>query len=398
MADTPQPQIGGQGAKPLAPPQPPPQQGKPLTLQSSIRTMSDDIAGRAGAPSNIPTPAPSAPPAPPKPPMAPPIAPAPRIPAPNISHRPMPKPVGSPPPLFGGDKSSMGPPSKPVGVPPMPASGITPPLPRPKPGITPPLIGAPIGGIKPPKPNSGSKATIIITAVLLIAIIAVLVWFFVIRDSEPKSTPTPIPTATPTPTPISLNDLLSPINILIIPAETDAISGITQATDENPPLPGDLAVYYLVDSDDQSQNRYTFSHFADKMLLNPPSEISTAVNDTEFYYTLFGNSDGTISRGFIVGLTNMSLANNGIRQWETTLADDIRDLFLLDPSQAISQEFINMNHRGTDVRYNNYSTPLKSIDHATVTLSSNGSYLIVTNSRDHMFSILDNLGGEVLGK
>ena len=96
---------------------------------------------------------------------------------------------------------------------------------------------------------------------------------------------------------------------------------------------------------------------------------------------------------FIVEVEDISKILDLMRRWEPTIAQDIKDVLELDPTKRASQNFLDNQHQGTMIRYQNFPFPDKSIDYAVVSSLTDKHYLIITNSRESAYSPIDKIKG-----
>ena len=78
--------------------------------------------------------------------------------------------------------------------------------------------------------------------------------------------------------------------------------------------------------------------------------------------------------------------------WEGNMAKDLSNLFKLGAS-INNVVFKNNNYRGLNIRYANFTQPDRSIDYAVVRATNGRSYLVITNSREQVYGVVDNLLG-----
>ncbi len=271
-----------------------------------------------------------------------------------------------------------------------------------QPSITKPVLQPIKSSIQVPSQRHSSHTPIIIAvAVLLIALI-VLFWFFVFIGDDTNPTPSEIvsltPTAiiTPPSTPIEVE--FGNISNLVLFEGADPNVQLTNAIDLKRPISGDVQVYNIVDSSDVSAIPYSFDRFSSKFLLNSPNEVISSIDTSELYYTLFGDSTDNIARGFIVRVTNPGLIAIGMEKWEPTLPLDLEEISLLNIADSSSPNFIDVTYQGTPVHYRNFPDPFSTVDYAVVQLDTGEYYLLITNTRDHIFALIDILTDSLLGK
>ena len=348
-----------------------------------------------------PVPPPVAPVVPPKPPVLPPPSSIP-VKDTDLSHL-----TPSPAPFT---PASLPPAPKPTSLPPLPpvtstvrtmASDIallqkgSPPVamaPKPilKPSLPPrPIVPTPpsthrspiVPPVKIPPQSEGSKMPLIIGILIVLVIGAVAWWWFGFRDSEPAPTATPseIPTPTPTPTPTAtptptFTDIFRPQAVL---------ADLDQAINAEVLSIGEIKFYAP-----KSQK--------DLGITIPPSVLSAL--DDQFFVTLFGKPDGTKGRGFAIKVKDQSAAQIALTTWETSMSSNLKTLLQINIAKAASVKFLDGQYHNVVIRYRNFPDAWKTIDYAIVTMPNQEPYFIVTNTRDHIFGIIDKAVGPSFGK
>lgn len=113
---------------------------------------------------------------------------------------------------------------------------------------------------------------------------------------------------------------------------------------------------------------------------------------------IFGRPDNTIGRGFAVELASPGLVPVGMQRWEANLPKELKSLNQLDITKSASTTFLDRIYQEVAIRYRNFTDPIKTIDYAVMEAQDGSSYLAFTNSRDHMFTLIDLLAVAVRGK
>lgn len=352
-------------------PEPAPPVGGPPVFKSSIRTMQEDITAiKKGQPPvgfQIEKESEKD------------IKPAAEIPGPKIT--PPPKPVAEIK-LGGLEKARPLPGAKPFGVPPVrPAPAAPPALPKVAPGLAVPVPG----GI--------NKKRLFFLAGGLV-VVALLVWFFALRGpSAPEVALTPTPTATPTvtATPVSIENSFSIVDSVSISLGVNFISRFDGSINKAvlTASAGEPALYTA--SNPTGGQEYAFSEFLGGLLISPPAGLVSAAYDDNFYLTAIYKSDGKDGYGFIVRIKEPAAALAALGSWEQSMTQDMKDLFGLDPTKAASTAFLDNTYQGVAIRYRNFPDPNLTIDYAVVTARNGGNYLVIVNSREHIYAIIDKL-------
>ena len=80
------------------------------------------------------------------------------------------------------------------------------------------------------------------------------------------------------------------------------------------------------------------------------------------------------------------------------MTSGLKDIFKLTTTRAASTGFLENIYQGVKIRYRNFGDALASIDYAIVTMPNGDRYLAFTNTRDHMFLLIDTALAAVPGK
>ncbi len=70
---------------------------------------------------------------------------------------------------------------------------------------------------------------------------------------------------------------------------------------------------------------------------------------------------------------------------------DLAVLFRFDKTKAASTVFSDNTYNGTAVRYINFPDANSTIDYAIIQATNSESYLVVVNSKEHIYSIINKL-------
>ena len=96
---------------------------------------------------------------------------------------------------------------------------------------------------------------------------------------------------------------------------------------------------------------------------------------------------------FIVEISSGESATKVLKDWELSLPQDFSKIFRIDPLKESTKEFLNNNRQGVLIRYKNFPLPDRSVDYAIVPSLSGRRYLVITNSRESMYSPIDKIRG-----
>lgn len=142
--------------------------------------------------------------------------------------------------------------------------------------------------------------------------------------------------------------------------------------------------------DPSSGQRYTLSEFLGGLLIQAPAELVAAAKGN-FYLTVLYKSDNVDGYGLLIELNDSASGLTAMGNWEGTMTQDLKDLFLLNPVNSASATFLDNVYQGAAIRYRNFPDPNLTVDYAVVTAGNGESYLVITNSREHMYAIIDRI-------
>lgn len=121
-----------------------------------------------------------------------------------------------------------------------------------------------------------------------------------------------------------------------------------------------------------------------------PQDISDRMTSM---YSLVAYSGGESARlGLILGINDVQAVREILLDWEQTMADDLKALYLdnsLDFESASSENFIENIYSGVVIRYKNFPTPDMAMEYAI-----SGNKLILATSKDSMFALIDHIAGD----
>jgi len=156
----------------------------------------------------------------------------------------------------------------------------------------------------------------------------------------------------------------------------------------------ELRTYVAVRDSQQAasgQNRYSFSSLASQLGVNIPTDVFGALFDDQLYVSLYGFGSGPYGRGVMIKIKDRTLLQSALEAWKPQMAANLNRFFAIDPAQAASPGFLvnEETYPGISITYRNFPTALKTIDYALLIANSGDAYFILTNSKDHMFAIID---------
>ena len=251
----------------------------------------------------------------------------------------------------------------------------------------------------PPVKNSGhfSKTGLFIVLVILLIGGAVL-WYFLYY--QPNQVAKVLPTATfsptPRPTPV-IEGVFSTVQSVTAPLVPDYFPGLHNTINALALVTNDPALYsaFAPLASSSAVERVRFSRFTSITISNIPMAVSDAAMDNQFYVTVMRKTENQLGDGFIAKLKPGSDVSTALRTWEAILPTDLQKLFHLDAKKAAGKTFSDNTYQGVPVRYRNFPDASMTIDYAIVTASDGSQYLIFTNSRQHIYAIIDRLSGGV---
>ncbi len=142
----------------------------------------------------------------------------------------------------------------------------------------------------------------------------------------------------------------------------------------------------------------SFVDIMKSLAITPPPELKDIISKDNMVFLygqeeVFGNEANLKRLVFIVEIKDSDKVQEVMNKWEATLADDFNEVFNIDPSKQASYTFLTNDHRGVTIKYKNFPLPDKSIDYTIITSLTGRHYLMITNSRESMFSPADKIKG-----
>jgi hypothetical protein len=280
-------------------------------------------------------------------------------------------------------------------------------LPPPPPSTPSKIAGLQLPGLGSSKPSIGLPAApseffggfgglnsrkLIWGGVGLLVIAILVIFFFVLRPSVPEVvfTPTPVPTSTPLLLP-GIEGTFSIFSKVNLNAGADVFDSLLVNINKSILAGKEPGLYKIIDP--QNGLGYSFNSLMSGALVTVPEEVRLLTSEADFYLSLMQKDDGEYGRAFIVKL-NVGIGggpNEQLSRWETSMASNLKDLFGLDVAKAASSDFLDNTYQGLPIRYMNFPDPLSTVDYGFVTTNAGDVYMIFTNSRAHMYSIIDKL-------
>ena len=155
----------------------------------------------------------------------------------------------------------------------------------------------------------------------------------------------------------------------------------------------------------EAEEPMSFSSFASKFLTNQNQSLLGNITDKRFGLVISRQQEKFDSLGepvleaesetrtaLIVEVTDVTIAKTAMSEWEQTLPEALLDFFqITDESDQIA--FDDNSYRDVSIRFMNFPSPDRSIDYAFVSSATGNTYLVVANSREQIYSIIDTLLG-----
>lgn len=234
-----------------------------------------------------------------------------------------------------------------------------------------------------------------------------LVWFFALRGSSPEPTPTPTPeitetpTITPTPLPAAFEQVFSHestnLQYQTHSKPKTALSELSASIGKQTLAAGDLRMYHISRMPEGTET--TVNLLATDLGVTVPANLfAMAASGSPVTFSLFGKPDATNGRGFLLKLRPGTDPEPMLVAWEPAMASGLKDIFKLTTTRAASTGFLENTYQGVKIRYRNFPDALSSIDYAILAMPNGDRYLTFTNTRDHMFLLINKTLSAVPGK
>jgi len=258
--------------------------------------------------------------------------------------------------------------------------------------------------------GSGMTAGIIITVIIAITAYFLLS-FFVFNEEELAPLPSPTPISTPqiTQTPESselesiFRDVIS-INFSLPINKVDTATNLKSFIKETEINQSEFKKINFISTDSQTI-ALTFIELLDRLSIRYPVSLGEVIkgDNMTFMYgqeEVLGGTDSLPDSSLankkvvlIVELKDITRAKEILREWELTMSEDLKNMFNIEPNRAETPEFNNNEYGGASIRYRNFPLPDRSIDYAIVHSLIGRQYLLLTNSRESMYSPVEKIIG-----
>ena len=262
-----------------------------------------------------------------------------------------------------------------------------------------------------PERKVGVNRNVMFSGIAVVALIVLgAYWFFILRTpSEPIveiPTPTPVKSETPTPTPTpTLGSIITGQPIAVeLPA-----SGDPQVTFKNSLKSSSISAGKIQSINPSIKSGEVITTLKpdallDKLLVTYPTAIKPVLAEQDSYFYYFGQSETFNTKGVLTPgaptsqrlvviseVKNSTLVIESMKTWETTMPADLNLFFDLGYKKGAKTTFLDNLYKGNSIRYVNFPWPDKSIDYSFIRASNGKSYLVMSNSRQAMYSAIDQL-------
>ena len=236
--------------------------------------------------------------------------------------------------------------------------------------------------------------------IFVILFLGAIAWWIVLKtdDSVPTAIPTTtavaiLPTPTPTPTPIMT------FSQIYTPDDTFSYVGNATTPKKN------LDAFRLEEANNTFSvgnvrfftGRISLADFSKSVGLTIPPGVASSL-DNSFYYSFFGKPDGSIGRGLAIKVVNPAALAAGLTSWESSMSRDFSSFFNLNTTRAASAKFLDNIYSTIPIRYRNFPDAFNTIDYSVMRMPNGEDFLFITNTKDHIFVIINKLSVIPRGK
>ena len=249
-----------------------------------------------------------------------------------------------------------------------------------------------------------------------IAVVALLVgaayWYFGLKDSDlavvsptPVLSVTPRPTLSPTPTPeVILSNLISGNPKTIdLPTAGDPLAYFVKLVKEQVITAGDQQKLNIAPSSG-SMDYLPPAAALDRFMISYPAALKTLLGMDDSLMLVHAQREYFDSKGkpitpaktsnrlmIISEVSDKTASLASMSSWESTMAGDLNGILELGYKSGAKVVFLNNIYGGATIRYTNFPNPDRSIDYAIMTASNGKNYLIIASSREAMYAAIDQM-------
>lgn len=244
----------------------------------------------------------------------------------------------------------------------------------------------------PSSSRSRLSSTMIVIAVALVAIVGFSVWFFFFHKPSTQigDLPSPTFTLTPTATPLPPLETVFSVNESVdTTLGTSFFSVFKNTANVTSLVAGEPALYKIINS--ATSQRYSLSDFTASTAVDFPTNLIASVDDPELYVSLIKKDDGSFGYGIIIRVTDPLEARNELTNFESLATVRLSNLFGIDAKKSASTLFLDNTYSDTQIRYRNFPDASMTIDYAIVGAPNGENYLVLSSSKQHMYSIIDKI-------
>lgn len=248
--------------------------------------------------------------------------------------------------------------------------------------------------------SSGLTTGVVSTIVVALLVYFVISYFFFNQEEVIIATPTPVSTSpTPTAEINEINAIFSDTFALDfqLPEQRENTTSNLKSFINNQVL--GKKQFLRLNITDQTKQTVSSEEILRVLTASFPPELenytkndnAVLVYGQEELLTIDSSSDKRLV--FIVEISDDEKVLEIIKKWETTLPNDLKEILDLDVTKESTRNFLNNERHGVQILYKNFPLPDRSIDYSIVSSLTGRKYLIITNSRESMYSPADKIRG-----
>jgi len=235
------------------------------------------------------------------------------------------------------------------------------------------------------------------------------IFVFDIAEPEPVVSPSPIATPRVMQTPAynyleSIFTNVASVNFSLPLNQTETVTDLKSLIRETDINQNGFRKVNFILHDKQIAN-LTFTNLLDRLSVRYPvtlpnflkeSNVTLMYGQEEILGDVGSLPDPDLANKkvvLIVEVKNVTKATEVLREWELTMPEDLKNLANIEPDKAATATFNTNEFQGVSIRYLNFPLPDRSIDYAIVYSLTGQQYLVITNSRESMYSPIAKITG-----